>query len=104
MQASVDKWNFLTGIWLMIPVAYLFLGLFSDAAWLQPKWGRSRIVPLSRLSRVPWILSFGMFATASFAQALGYNVNRWTTLVFAVFFVLFVLIIVSAFRVGRNFR
>jgi hypothetical protein len=104
MQASIDKSALLTGIWLMIPIVYLSLGLFLDAAWLQPKWGRSRIVPLSRLSRVPWILFFGMFSIASFAKALGYDVNRWTAVALPVFFSLFVLIILSAFRDGRHFR
>jgi hypothetical protein len=108
MQASVDKLDFFTGIWLAIPCLYLFLGLFSDALWLQPKWGRksrgSGVVPLSRLSRLLWLLFLGIFAAASFASAFHYDVNSLTWIAVPTLFVILALMILSAARDSSNFR
>ena len=114
MQAPIDKWAFFGGFWLSLPAVYLFLGLFSDARWLQPRWGRrSRlrgligrpaVVPLSRLSRLLWLLFIGIFAAASFASAFHYDVNSLTSIALPTLTVIFVCMILSGIRDGRNFN
>jgi hypothetical protein len=108
MQASVDKSDFFTGVWLTLPAIYLFIGLFSDAPWLQPKWGRKfgrpAIVPLSRLSRLLWLLFMGIFAAASFASAFHYDINRLTWIAVPTLLIVFVLMILSGIRDGRHFK
>jgi hypothetical protein len=108
MQATIDKSAFFTGVWLALPVIYLFLGMFSDARWLQPTWGRKfgrpAVVPLSRLSRLLWLLFIGIFAARSFARACHYDVNRLTGIALPALMVIFVCMILSGIRDGRNFK
>lgn len=108
MQAPIDKWAFFGGFWLSLPAIYLFLGLFSDAPWLQPRWGRKfgrpAVVPLSRLSRLLWFLFIGIFAAASFASAFHYDVNGLTSIALPALTVIFVCMILSGIRDGRTFK
>lgn len=108
MQASIDKWGFFTGVWLALPAIYLFLGLFSDAPWLQPKWGRKfgrpAVVPLSRLSRLLWLFFIGIFAAASFASAYNYDINSLTGIALPTLAITFICMILSGIRDGRNFK
>jgi len=108
MQANVDGWDFFTGVWLTLPAIYLFLGLFSDARWLQPKWGRKfgrpAVVPLSRLSRLLWLIFIGILAAASFASAVHYDVNSLTWIAVPTLLIVFVLMVLSGIRDGRHFK
>ena len=104
MSANIDKWELFDGVWMSLPVIYLLCGLVSDARWLQPKWGRRFVVPLSRLSRLPWIAGFGLFAAESFVRAFHCDVHFPPGLVFPIFLVIFILMILSNIRDHRLYK
>lgn len=103
----MNKGALFAGIWLTIPAIYLLFSLFFDAPWLQPKWGRKfgrpAVVPLSRVSRVLWLLLTVTFAAAAYVSAFDCDVKRFTRVGVPVLLVTFVLIILSGIRDGRRF-
>ena len=104
MPVNVDTSNLVGGVWLSLPLLYLLCGLFSDARWLQPKWGRRFVVPLSRLSRVFFMLLIGFFAVGSFTSAFHYDVHFPSGLAFPTFLIVFVLFVLTNIRDHRLYK
>ena len=93
---------------MTLPAVYFFLGFFSDATWLHPNWGRefSRppFVPLSRLSRMVWLLFCGTYAAAGFASAFHYHIRGLTSHAVPLLLIFIVLLILSGIRDSRHFK
>jgi len=104
MQAIVNKGAFIGGLWVSLLVIYLTLGFFSSARRFEFKWGRGGIVPLSRLSRLLAVLTWALIAAACFASAFHYPEGKIGNIFVPAFLILFVLLLLSAFRDGRNFK
>jgi hypothetical protein len=77
---NIDTFDLVGGIWMCLPMMYFFLGLFSDARWLQPNWerksGRWVVIPTPRLVRVLYVLAFGLLAAEPFEKAFHYDSGR----------------------------
>jgi hypothetical protein len=104
MPTNVDTLDLIGGAWMSLPVIYLLCGFFSDARWLQPKWGRRFVVPVSRLSRLLWMVVFSFFAVGSFASAFHYDFHFPTGFAFPTFLIIFVLFILSNVRDHRLYN
>jgi len=89
---------------MSLPVIYCLCSFFSDARWLQPKWGRRFVVPLSCLSRLLLMLVFGFFAAGSFARAYHYDFHFPSGLAFPTFLTILVLFILTNIRDHRLYR
>ncbi len=105
MQAVVDKAALAGGFWAGVFVIYLTLGLFSDARWLQFKWGRwgGGAVPLSRRSRVLIILLWSSIGGACFIHAFHFH-ERMLDFFLTAFLVVFILAFFSAMSDRRSFK
>jgi hypothetical protein len=84
---KIDTLSLIGGIWACLPMIYFFLGLFSNARWLQPNWERQSgqwvVHPTPRLVRVLYVLAFGLLAIKPFAEAFHCD-SGWVDLVAAI--------------------
>ena len=104
MPAKVDTWELMSGIFMSLPVIFCLASFFSDARWLQPKWGRRFVVPLSLLSRLLLIAVFGIIAVGSFGSAYHYDFHFPSGLAFPTFLTIFVLFILTNIRDHRLYK
>ena len=106
MQTTVDKGVLIGGLWITLLVIYLALGLFSNAKWLELKWGRwgGGVVPLSPLSRVLALLIWSVLGALCVAHAFHFHQSTIDNVLLPSFLLLLLLLVISGFRDGRNFK
>jgi hypothetical protein len=105
MQQDMNMGSLYVGVLSSLGIIYILLGFCSAAPWLQPKWSRRSgpaVVPLSRLSRWVWLVFSCLVAIASFANAFRVDSGFFDTVIWAVLFALFLVLILLALRDGKR--
>ena len=108
MEKHIVMSDLFIGVYMTIPAIYFFVGMFSDATWLRPNWGRGftrpSFAPLSRLSRWVWLLFCVTYAVAGFARAFHYHIRGLTSHMIPLLLIFIVLLVLSNIRDTRHFK